>query len=76
MKGSLKMGVNVAAHTRHIFLGSAPPPGPTSHIACIKLHEGEKSCETKQLTGIGISDPSTCHVFITLLVLADHNWQK
>ena len=24
--GGLKMGVNVAAHTRHIFLGSAPPP--------------------------------------------------
>ena len=24
MTGSLKMGVNVAAHTRHIFLGSAP----------------------------------------------------
>ena len=23
--GGLKMGVNVAAHTRHIFLGSAPP---------------------------------------------------
>ena len=22
--GGLKMGVNVAAHTRHIFLGSAP----------------------------------------------------
>ena len=21
------MGVNVPAHTRHIFLGSAPPPG-------------------------------------------------
>ena len=25
MTGGLKMGVNVAAHTRHIFLGSAPP---------------------------------------------------
>ena len=25
--GGLKMGVNVAAHTGHIFLGSAPPPG-------------------------------------------------
>ena len=25
--GGLKMGVNVAAHTRHIFLGSAPPGG-------------------------------------------------
>ena len=24
--GGLKMGVSVAAHTRHIFLGSAPPP--------------------------------------------------
>ena len=24
MTGGLKMGVNVAAHTRHIFLGSAP----------------------------------------------------
>ena len=24
--GGLKMGVNVAAHTRHIFLGSSPPP--------------------------------------------------
>ena len=23
--GGLKMGVNVAAHTRHIFLGRAPP---------------------------------------------------
>ena len=23
--GGLKMGVNVAAHTRHTFLGSAPP---------------------------------------------------
>ena len=21
------MGVNVAVHTRHVFLGSAPPPG-------------------------------------------------
>ena len=27
MTGGLKMGVNVAAHTRHIFLGNAPPPG-------------------------------------------------
>ena len=26
MTGGLKMGVNVAAHTRHTFLGSAPPP--------------------------------------------------
>ena len=26
MTGGLKKGVNVAAHTRHIFLGSAPPP--------------------------------------------------
>ena len=26
MTGGLKMGVNVAAHTRHIFLESAPPP--------------------------------------------------
>ena len=25
--GGLKMGVSVAADTRHIFLGSAPPPG-------------------------------------------------
>ena len=24
--GSLKMGVSVNAHTRHIFLGSGPPP--------------------------------------------------
>ena len=24
MTGGLEMGVNVAAHTRHIFLGSAP----------------------------------------------------
>ena len=24
------MGVNVAAHTRHIFLGSAPPPDKIS----------------------------------------------
>ena len=28
MTGDLKMGVNVAAHTRHIFLGSEPPPPP------------------------------------------------
>ena len=27
MTGGLKMGVNVAAHTRHIFLRNAPPPG-------------------------------------------------
>ena len=27
MTGGLKMGVNVAAHTRHMFLGSAPPGG-------------------------------------------------
>ena len=26
------MGVNVAAHTRHIFLGSGPPPGQKSAI--------------------------------------------
>ena len=25
MTGGLKMGLNVAAHTRYIFLGSAPP---------------------------------------------------
>ena len=25
MTGGLKMGVNVAAHTRHVFLGSAHP---------------------------------------------------
>ena len=27
MTGGLKMGVNVAAHTRYISLGSAPPMG-------------------------------------------------
>ena len=27
VRGGLKMGVNVAAHPRHVFLGSAPPPG-------------------------------------------------
>ena len=27
------MGVNVAAHTRHIFLGSSPPPGVSQHKA-------------------------------------------
>ena len=33
--GGLKMGVNVAAHTRHIFLESAPPPqcSPLSQAA-------------------------------------------
>ena len=25
--GGLKMGVSMAAHTRHVFLGSAPPGG-------------------------------------------------
>ena len=27
MTGRLQMGVNVAAHTRHVFLGSESPPG-------------------------------------------------
>ena len=32
MTGGLKMGVNVAAHTRHIFLGSASPPPRSLHV--------------------------------------------
>ena len=35
--GGLKMGVNVAAHTRHIFLGSAPP-GTLKAIGPIVLY--------------------------------------
>ena len=31
MTGGLKKGVNVAAHTRHIFVGSAPLPGRLSY---------------------------------------------
>ena len=31
------MGVNVAAHTRHIFLGSAPTPGITPAPQPLKM---------------------------------------
>ena len=36
MTGGLKMGVNVAAHTRHIFLGSAPPPPARGRVVVQK----------------------------------------
>ena len=35
------MGVNVAAHTRHIFLGSAPPPPDAETLTvdlCASVH--------------------------------------
>ena len=49
--GGLKMGVNVAAHTRHIFLGSPtptpPPPGISDHMpGHMTVHVGRSTVFT------------------------------
>ena len=36
------MGVNVAAHIRHMFLGSAPTPGPSPSDEIREIKNEEK----------------------------------
>ena len=42
MTGGLKLGVNVAAHTRHVFLGSAHPGHPILTGSVAKVSKNEK----------------------------------
>ena len=51
------MGVNVAAHTRHIFLGGPPPPPPgiSDHMpGHMTVHVGRQQCLQTGLATLSI----------------------
>ena len=69
MTGGLKMGVNVAAHTRHIFLGSAPPPPVSTHILLLMFTTTDCNCHNLTIVITLLSKP----IVVSLKYLQDMN---